>query len=313
MPALPDSSSVEADDTFEHWHHVTCRNYAVSEFRRQSDNPFNARIAFRAFGQLALTDASSDMGAAQLIRGTAEIRRDPCDHFMLFLVTGGEIGVVQEDREARAQAGDLFLYDETRPLILDFDDRYQTIMLNIPRLLLEARLPKTRAFTARRIVGNSKLGALAGTVIRQLVGFDDRTRPGVIDRIGASTLDIVATALDAETASEPLAHSGRHRLLGKAETYLLANLHDSRLDIDTVASALHMAPRTLNRVFATEGTTPMRWLWQQRLAASNRALAEGRIKSVTDASLSFGFSDVSHFSRAFKMAFGTPPRALKQR
>src|SRR5262249_11282219 len=249
MPATRDETNVELGDSFEHWHQVTCRNYSVSESQRDSDDAFAARISTRAFGALTLTDASATMGATRLVRGRAEIRKDLRDHFMLFLVTDGEIGVVQDGREARGQTGDLFLYDQSRPLILAFQPRYHTIMLNIPRPLLESRVPRARDFTARRIAGDSKPGALAGSIVRQLVGFDERTKTDIIDRVVASTLDVVAIALDEETAGEALPRSGRHRLLGQVETYLLANLDDSRLDIETIASAMNMAPRTLNRVF----------------------------------------------------------------
>ncbi|WLA44166.1 AraC family transcriptional regulator [Bradyrhizobium elkanii] len=54
----------------------------------------------------------------------------------------------------------------------------------------------------------------------------------------------------------------------------------------------------------------MRWLWQQRLAGAYQALAERRFSHVTDVALSFGFSDVSHFSRAFKAAFGRSPHQV---
>jgi AraC-like DNA-binding protein len=42
-------------------------------------------------------------------------------------------------------------------------------------------------------------------------------------------------------------------------------------------------------------------------------LTEGRAKNVTDAALDFGFSDLSHFSRAFKAMFGKSPNALLRR
>lgn len=313
MSSQRDETTVEAGDSFEHWHQVTCRDYAVSEALRDSSDAFGARISSQPFGPLLLTDASSSMGAAWLDRGSSDIRKDSRDHFMLFLVTDGEIGIAQDGLEARAQTADIFLYDEARPLILAFQRQYHTIMLNIPRPLLESRLPPRHAFTARLITGNSKLGALAGGIVRQLVGFDERTRVEIIERVAASALDIVAAAIEAETLGEVLPPSGRHRLLGQVETYLLANLSDPQLDIETIANATNLTPRTLNRVFAAEGTTPMRWLWRQRLAASYRALAEGHIKTVTQAALSFGFSDLSHFSRAFKMAFGTSPNALKRR
>ncbi len=312
MSAVQDMT-VREGDSFEHWHQVTCRDYSFSEVERDTKRKFGARISSRAFGALTLTDASSIKGSTRLIRGPEEIRKDPRDHFMLFLVTDGEIGVVQSGREARAQTGDLFLYEQASPFSLEFEQRYHTIMLNIPRPLLESRVPRARTFTARRIAGSSNVGALVGTIIRQLVEFDEQTKIEVADRIATGTLDIVAAAIDAEAADEAFTDSGQHRLLARVEAYLSANLHDSRLDIETIASALCISPRTLNRIFAAQGTTPIRWLWQQRLALSYKALAEGRSTNVTDAALSFGFSDVSHFSRAFKTAFGKSPHTLKRR
>jgi transcriptional regulator GlxA family with amidase domain len=71
----------------------------------------------------------------------------------------------------------------------------------------------------------------------------------------------------------------------------LAHLHDPELDLVTIARRKNMAARTLNRLFAQEGTTPIRWLWGQRLAAAYQALADKRLGRVTDAAFNFGFSE----------------------
>jgi AraC-like DNA-binding protein len=95
--------------------------------------------------------------------------------------------------------------------------------------------------------------------------------------------------------------------------YVVANLHDPEMTVDSIAAAQNLAPRTLHRLFSAEGTTPIRWLWQQRLSASYKALAEGHVRHVTDAALTFGFTDLSHFSRAFKKTFGHAPHTLARR
>ena len=311
MTALGDELVVAAGDSIDHWHDVTCRDYSASEYKRGTGEPFSASIARRQFGALSLSGVSSaGFGAASLIRSASDIRKDPRDHFMVFLVEEGGVSVSQEGREMTARAGDLFLYDQARPFTLEFQESYSGIMLNIPRPMLETRLPSAGRLIANRISGESKLGELAGTIIRQIMGLDEQLKDPTIDRLGGSALDILATTLDAQASNELLLTSRHHRLLEQVKGYMLAHLHEAGMDLETIARAQNMAPRTLNRVFATEGTTPIRWLWQQRLSASHRALTEGRVRNVTEAALNFGFSDLSHFSRAFKSAFGKSPHAL---
>jgi AraC-like DNA-binding protein len=311
MTAPQISRNVAADDGFEAWHHATCRNYSLSECRRDAQDPFAAELTTRPLGPLALSDGSSNSpGTVHLHRGSAHIRKDPCDHFMLFLVVKGTVGLAQDDRQVLGRAKDLFLYDQTRPFSLDFERQYRTVMLTIPRPLLESRIPHASRLTAHRIPGESKFGALAGSVLRQLAELDGMLSAPVERPLAASAIETVSAALAAEFAADASSEAEEHRLLATIQEFLLANLADTALSTDTIAAAQNVAPRTLNRVFATAGTTPMRWLWRQRLNGSYSALAEGRARSVTDAAVDFGFSDISHFSRTFKARFGMPPRAL---
>ena len=162
MPAMHNIEAVKAGDRFDQWHEVTCRNYSLSECRRTSDHPFRGQLTSRIFGALAISDGRSlSPDQIRLSRGPVEIRRDARDHFMLYLVLRGEVGIAQDGREACARSGDLFLYDQTQPFKLDFRHDYRVILVNIPRPLLVSRLPKARRLTARHIGGDSKLGALA--------------------------------------------------------------------------------------------------------------------------------------------------------
>jgi AraC-like DNA-binding protein len=310
---IPESAVVVGPgDGFDRWHHVTCREFSLTECRRIPDGEFQASISIRNFGPLIINDISSSTPATdriRVVRSTGAVRKDPRDYFMLWLTVSGEVIFAQNGREAHMRKGDLVLHDQSQPFTLEFAERAHSIMVSIPRPLLTSRLPDAHRLTARHIGHPSKLQALAGSLIRRLALLEGQAQE-TVTRLGMSALDIFATTIEVELTGEAPRHS-RDRL-AKVKKYILANLHDPRLDLDTIAAMQNMAPRTLNRLFAAEGTTPIRWLWQQRLASSYRALAEGHFGNVTEVALSFGFSDMSHFSRTFKATFGQSPHEVKR-
>lgn len=306
---------VGASQCFEQWHYATCNNYSVTDYRRAKQGPFTGHISARSFGTLTVSKLSSVASESRIevVRGSAELRVDPRDQFMLFLVYCGDVGFAQSGRTARLRSGDMMIYDQARPFTMEFGGDTRQIIVSIPRPLMTSRLPEVERFTARPIASTSKLGALTATVVRQLVEFENSIDDDIANRVGGSALDILATALEAELSGHPAGEGNHLARLARVKRYVIDHLHDSGMTIETIAAAQNLAPRTLHRLFSAEGTTPIRWLWQQRLSASYKALAEGRLRNVTDAALSFGFTDLSHFSRTFKKTFGHAPHTLVRR
>ncbi|QCM08681.1 helix-turn-helix transcriptional regulator (plasmid) [Agrobacterium tumefaciens] len=87
-------------------------------------------------------------------------------------------------------------------------------------------------------------------------------------------------------------------------------MHDCHLDVETIARDTSIAPRTLYRRFARDATTPMQWLWEQRLATSYRLLSEARVGRMTEVAMICGFKDVSHFSKAFRSRYRQSPSSI---
>ena len=59
------------------------------------------------------------------------------------------------------------------------------------------------------------------------------------------------------------------------------------------------------------GTTPGKWLLEKRLSYARHLLSTTQ-STINEIAFESGFETVSHFSRAFKERFGSPPSALRQ-
>lgn len=126
-------------------------------------------------------------------------------------------------------------------------------------------------------------------------------------RFSQTLLDLLVLSLELQD----LNNVGVERdLYSRMMNYIRRQLVDPDLNIESLARAHHVSVRTVTRAFARHKKTPMAVIWQERLQASREAIERGRVSSVSQAALDFGFSDFSHFSHAFRKAFGISPRSL---
>ena len=87
------------------------------------------------------------------------------------------------------------------------------------------------------------------------------------------------------------------------------------LTVRVVSERLKISPSHIHRIFVNEHQTFGGWLWDQRLAACKEALEQsaGTGLSISEIAFNHGFSNSSHFSRAFKARFGMSPSAARDR
>ena len=82
---------------------------------------------------------------------------------------------------------------------------------------------------------------------------------------------------------------------------------ECKLTLESVASHLHVSPRTLARSFLLNGGIPFhRCLLFRRLERARVLLEEG-VLSLAEIALATGFSDAGHFGKVFKKYFGVTP------
>ena len=122
-------------------------------------------------------------------------------------------------------------------------------------------------------------------------------------------LELLTAALQWRPSRERVSPATR-RLVGRAKEYLQAHLTGD-VHLTKVASAVDASPAYLTHAFRrVEGVPLHAYLVQLRLA---RALVElPHAENLTDLALTLGFSSHSHFTSAFRAAFGCTPSAFRR-
>jgi AraC-like DNA-binding protein len=128
---------------------------------------------------------------------------------------------------------------------------------------------------------------------------------GVIEH---STVDLLRMALQLTAPSKTSARTSTLSL--RAKQLVEDRLDDPDFDREELAAALGMSVRALSRLFSSARTSPSEYIRSRRLERCRYALLETKMASLTVTEVAFanGFNDSSHFSSAFRKAYGMSPR-----
>lgn len=291
------------------WEEVVRSAYAGLEMSVQPESDFSARMRLSSFGRLQISEVES--GPVSYERSDELLSEAPSDHFLLSLKYSGSGTIEQFGRCARADNGDMLLYDTSAPYRLDFPEHYRELVVKIPRSSMSSRVAAPERFSAIVFDGNAAVSRLVTRYLRELAVESEALPDTARDRLDSAILDIVAVALTNVEGVIATADVAGHVM--RAKIFMRAHAADPTLSAGRIASALNISVRTLNRAFAHENCTAMKWLLDHRLETAHRALAEGRTWSVSDTAFSLGFSNLSHFSRAFKAKYDLTPSEVRHR
>jgi AraC-like DNA-binding protein len=104
--------------------------------------------------------------------------------------------------------------------------------------------------------------------------------------------------------------SGSDAVTDRVRRLLTSRLTDGEPAIESIARALAMSPRTLQRRLAGEGVTFQAVLDSVRREAAERHL-QGRALSIAEIAFLLGYSEPAAFHRAFQRWHGTTPQSFR--
>jgi AraC family transcriptional activator of tynA and feaB len=309
VETLFSTKDVHPRDRFDYWHNVACKNLVAHDSYTECRQTFTAEMQGGRLADVGLVLFENTSMAVAHTRCHVDQARN--DDLFVCRQVAGLLELEQNGREAAIEPGDITLLDPLLPYAGRFSSGSKLLVLKVPRRALEARVGNTREMIIRSIKPTETENGLTSSFLAMLPGYTDKMGPAATDIIKDQTLDLVAVSLaKAMELHRPKVSSVRSLALLNVRAAIAARLSDPALDPATVAAAAGISVRYANAVLAQEeGTSLARLIQARRLARCRRALEDPlqMHRTISEIAYGWGFSDMTHFGRRFKAAYGMSP------
>lgn len=269
------------------------------------DYQFSGSIVARSIGSIQI--GATSFNSQSYTRARKLIAKSGLNHYVLQLITGGDLHGDFNGVDVEAKQGDIVVIDLSQTVESHASNGSRITVL-IPREELE------------RIVGWRNLHGLVmpatAPMTRVLFSYlqNLQSLSGTLDRVEAqSALDAMFILLGASIngteggviESLPANLPVRKRILA----YIDENLSDPVLGPCLITKNLRISRSSLYRTFEMEGGIA-KIIRDKRLDRAYRILVDerGRHVSLKEIAYRCGFHDGTQFTKAFKARFGTSPR-----
>ncbi|GAB3361327.1 AraC-like ligand-binding domain-containing protein [Modestobacter lapidis] len=309
MTVRPSSSDADRFSGFGHWRDAICEH--IVELRAHTvgtpdSTSFTGGIVRNSMDGLQVSSVIAD--AHEVVRTPRLISRSDNNDLFLTVLVAGDGMFEQAGRCAvLARPGDFVLLDSSRPYRGRLNGRSRQVVVRVPRSRLAVWLPRFEQVTAVTVSGASGVGAMASGLLRSLPLYGEETGP--MPSLAGPVYDLVAAALYARGRGGVERESVRASHLGRARSFIRQNLDDPTLTPALVAKGSNVSLRYLYALFESDGTSPARWILEERLARADALLVDPRWegRTIEEIALRVGFSQAAHFTRTFKTRYGITP------
>lgn len=177
------------------------------------------------------------------------------------------------------------------------------------------RIGRNRELTARRVTVKRMDDEVALSSVARLPGLAGRTISITEEIVCNHVLDLIGLSIARTMWCAPGRVSNpKALLLGQIRSVVEARLSDPDLDGQKVADIVGITVRYANALLAEQDSSLNRLILSRRLSRCRFALEDPNLahRTIAEIAQGWGFSDMTHFSRCFKAAFGVSLREYQK-
>lgn len=313
METLFSTEHVHRRERFSYWHEVACDSLVPHEAVPENASSFAAELRAGKIG--ALDIIAFENSAMTVARTRSNCSRQDNDDLFFCQQLHGNLELHQAGRRAALAQGDMVLIDPMLPYSGQFGPDSKLLVVKLGRQDLRARLGGTNTFVCLPSAGPDAALRHTAEFMATLPRWSGQLASSTSAIMEAYCVDLMANAIS-KLAGETGAHISTTRASALMAVRMATErlLQDPGLTPSRIAAAAGITVRYANALLAAEGTSLSRLVLARRLARCRISLADPlqAHRSISDIAYGWGFSDMTHFSRAFKAQFEMLPSAYRR-
>ncbi|HUI61809.1 MAG TPA: helix-turn-helix domain-containing protein [Steroidobacteraceae bacterium] len=294
------------------WNELSSETFAAMEVAPRDAQAFDGALTRAPLGSFTLMEVHS--AAVRIRRTRSHIARATESSLLLLAPLQRSMQLsVANGPTVTVATGEFCLLDHARPYEVVHGDHTRTLCVDIPRRLFEAEGVDGDRLAGRLMRADSASTRLLLAVLRAIGAEFQAGSAAAFNAATASGLWNLILAAYAPAAQSMNSH-GRAARARAIHVDIESNIGDPRLCPAEVAARCGFSERYLRAVLRAQGETFCEYLLRRRLERCARMLLDPAWarRSVTEIAFHSGFSDASHFGRAFKARYGLAPRDFRR-
>jgi len=278
----------------------------------KTDEHFSIRATAYSSQDFTITRFTTRAGKSHVERGPAEIRQDNHNRYAIYLPLAGALQVQQLGRDERYEPGSIAFVSTAEACSTQKMGDNDTIYFMMPQDFVDQRLIGAETACGRKVMPPEGMRNLCIETISALHGSALTMSSGDLAQtsrlVGELVLMSLSSSVDMASSSSPV----RAANLARAKRIIRKRCVNPDLTLSDIAKECGLSLRYLHDLFQDDGRTFREYMMNERLSRAYRMLEIGppATTRVTDVCVASGFSNLSHFSTAFRRTFCCSPRDI---
>lgn len=292
------------------WREWVWKHFGGLESDLYGDTGFDGHMASARAGDIILTKLEANRH--RVVRTRDMVRASDEGYLKIVAPMRGRAGVEQMGRQAWVSPGAWTIYDTTGSYAVANPEQVEHLIVMLPKAQMIERGLRLDTLMARPVGASSGIARVALTTMRST--FQELPHMSADAARGAGELIAQLVRLSLiELSGQQTSLTQRAALKDRIRAYVALHLRDPQLTIEQIAHALNCSKRHLYNAFADEDQPLASYIQHLRLDACLRELQHpmAQPRPITEIAMSWGFNNLSHFSRVFREHTGLSPSEFR--